>query len=342
MTGLAGIAILIFLPIQFYFAGFFSELPKKQDVQIEKVEGAADDKTQKTGNSFRASVDSSVRSETALNELGYIPQRNKNYSETKVFAGSAVVVDVDSGTILYYDKGRDHVPIASLTKTMTAVVVMENVKNLDDPVTVDLEAVSAPAAKVGCPSSNLAECYGEKLQVGEKISVKNLLTAMLIDSANDAAIALGKYVAGTQKNFAEMMNEKAKQLNLADSNFCNPTGLDEEGCYSSAYDLARIAAYSMKYDMVWKIMRTQDSSVSSVDGTHTHLLRNTDELLGQIPNSIGGKTGFTYNAGKSLMFAAIDPQTQSHKIIAVILNDDNRWEDMKNLVDWTFKSYDWR
>ena len=83
---------------------------------------------------------------------------------------------------------------------------------------------------------------------------------MLIDSANDAAIALGKYVAGSQKAFAEMMNEKAEELNLGDSHFCNPSGLDLDGCYSSAYDLARIAAYSMKYDTIWKIMNTQEAS----------------------------------------------------------------------------------
>ncbi len=309
---------------------------------MEKIEGATDDKTWETDNSFKESIDSTMGSKTALTEFGYIPRRSGEYQNIEISAGSSVVVDADSGTILHYEKGRDRMPIASLTKIMTAIVVMENVKDLDEPVTIEGEDLDVPAAKVGCPSSVSSQCYGEKLQVGEKISVRNLLTAMLIDSANDAAVALARRVAGTQKSFAVMMNEKARQLNLADSNFCNPTGLDENGCYSSAYDLARIAAYSMKYVTIWEIMRTEDASVSSVDGIHKHILKNTDELLGKMPNSIGGKTGFTYNAGQSLMFAAVDPQTQNHEIIAVILNDDNRWEDMKSLVDWTFRSYDWK
>jgi D-alanyl-D-alanine carboxypeptidase len=219
---------------------------------------------------------------------------------------------------------------------------MEKVPNLDEVVTIDKEAFATEGAKVGCPTSILSECNSERLHIGEKITVKNLLTAMLIDSANDAAIALGKHIAGSQKDFADMMNAKAEEMNLGDSHFCNPSGLDVAGCYSSAYDLARIAAYSMKYDTIWKIMRTQETSVQSCDGKYEHILKNTDVLLGQIPNCLGGKTGFTYNAGKSLMLAATDPETEKHKVIAVILNDNNRWEDMKNLLDWTFSNYEWK
>jgi len=251
-----------------------------------------------------------------------------------------VAIDVDSGTILHYDKGRDRTPIASLTKIMTAVIVMEKVKDLDEVVTIDNEALSADGTKVGCPTSVL--CTAERLHSNEKITVKDLLTAMLIDSANDAAVALGKHVAGTQKAFGEMMNEKARELNLDDSRFCNPSGLDEDSCYSSAYDLARITAYSMKYDTIWKIMKIQETSVRSCDGKYEHMLKNTDMLLGEIPNCLGGKTGFTYNAGKSLMMAAADPTTGKHKIVAVIINDNQRWEDMRNLIDWTFGNYEWR
>ncbi|MCX6762236.1 MAG: serine hydrolase, partial [Candidatus Moranbacteria bacterium] len=210
-------------------------------------------------------------------------------TETKVLAGSSVVIDVDSGTILHYDKGRTQAPIASLTKVMTAVLVMEKIQNIDDVVTIDSEAISAEGTKVGCPTSVL--CNAERLHNGEKITVKDLVTAMLIDSANDAAIALGKHVAGSQEAFGKMMNEKAEELNLGDSHFCNPSGLDAPGCYSSAYDLARIAAYSMKYDTIWKIMQTQEASIMSCDGKYERLLKNTDVLLGQSPNCLGGKTG---------------------------------------------------
>jgi D-alanyl-D-alanine carboxypeptidase len=187
----------------------------------------------------------------------------------------------------------------------------------------------------------LSECDSERIQIGEEISIRNLLTAMLIDSANDAAIALAKHVAGSQDDFAKMMNAKATEIGLEDSHFCNPTGLDASNCYSSAYDLARITAYSMKYDFLWKLMNTEQATVSSIDKAHVHKLKNTDTLLGKVPNCLGGKTGFTYGAGKSLMMAASDPGTERHRVIAVILNDENRWEDMPRLINWAFENFEW-
>ncbi len=342
MSIFAALTTLLFLPTQFYFTGLFLKPPSSAYVYPEKVEGASDSRDQDSSNSFKNTLSNPKTSSTALKESGYIPQRKQDYADINTFAGSSVVIDVDSGTILHYDKGRNHMPIASLTKIKTAVLVMEKVPNLDDPVTIDSEAISAVPARVGCPTSILSQCDSERLHEGEEIKTGDLLAAMLIDSANDAAIALGKYVAGSQKAFASMMNEKAKDLNLGDSNFCNPSGLDEEGCYSSAYDLARIAAYSMKYENIWKIMNTQKVSVSSCDGKYEHLLKNTDILLGQIPNCLGGKTGFTYNAGKSLMLAASYPETGKHKVIAVLLNDGNRWKDMQSLINWTFSNYEWK
>lgn len=340
MSIFAALTTLIFLPAQFYFAGLFLKPPVQTAVPTEKVEGASDSKGQSDSQSFKDTIVEQNKNDTTLRESGFLPQRKTAYADTKVLAGASVVIDADSETILHFDRGRDHMPIASLTKIMTAVLVMENVKNLDDPVTIDSEALAAVPARVGCPTS--LKCDSERLHVGEKITAGDLMTAMLIDSANDAAVALGKHVAGSQKAFAEMMNAKAEELNLGDSHFCNPSGLDGKGCYSSAYDLARIAAYSMKYDTLWKIMDTQESSVKSCDGKYQHPLKNTDMLLGQIPNCLGGKTGFTYSAGKSLMLAATDPETGRHRIIAVILNDNNRWKDMQDLIDWTFNNYEWK
>lgn len=340
MSFFSGLLIVVFLPVQFWLAGFLAKPQNAATAPAEKVEGVSDSKSAPAGNSFEKAIAEPEKNKTALGETGFVPQRKKGFYETKVFAGSSVVIDADSGTILYYDKGRDRTPIASLTKIMTAVIVMEKVKDLNEVVTIDNEALSADGTKVGCPTSVL--CTAERLHSNEKITVKDLLTAMLLDSANDAAVALGKHIAGSQKAFGEMMNEKAQELNLDDSHFCNPSGLDEDGCYSSAYDLARITAYSMKYDTIWKIMKIQETSVRSCDGKYEHMLKNTDVLLGEIPNCLGGKTGFTYNAGKSLMLAAADPATGKHKIVAVILNDNRRWEDMRNLIDWTFENYEWR
>jgi serine-type D-Ala-D-Ala carboxypeptidase (penicillin-binding protein 5/6) len=342
MNIFAALATMIFLPAQFYFAGLFLKPPIQTVLPTEKVEGASDSKDQAGSHSFKEAIVDPKKNDTALGESGLLPQRKKDYADTKVLAGASVVIDVDSRMILHYDKGRNQMPIASLTKIMTAVLVMEKVSNLNEVVTIDEEALETDGTKVGCPTSVLAECNSERLHNGEKMTAKDLLTAMLLNSANDAAVALGKHVAGSQKAFGEMMNEKAKELSLGDSHFCNPSGLDVAGCYSSAYDLARIAAYSMKYDTLWKILNTPEASVRSCDGKYEHLLKNTDMLLGQIPNCLGGKTGFTYNAGKSLMLAAADPETGHHRIIAVILNDNNRWKDMQNLIDWTFANYEWK
>lgn len=339
---IAQILMIVFLPVQFLPLGFVavkngSSITSPQPQS--RVEGASTEnissanKPQNVGDSISGNIGQQSQS-------SFLPEKTENFQPIKVFAGSSVVLDVDSGTILHYANGRTHLPIASLTKVMTAVLVMENVKNLDEPIAIDQDSLKTDGTKVGCPTSVL--CVDETLHPGETLTVKDLMTAMLVDSANDAAIVLGKYVAGSQQAFADMMNEKAKKLNLSDSHFCNPSGLDIEGCYSSAYDLARIAAYSMRYDMIWKIMNTQEADISSCDGAYTHHLKNTDILLDEIPNCLGGKTGFTYNAGKSLMLGAVDPAGGKHRIIAVVLNDNNRWEDMKNLLNWTFTNYEWK
>lgn len=336
------ILIFLLLPFQYYFIGFFNA-PKSAVPDQNKIEGISDVKN--SGNSapeksFKGSLTEEKKQNEGFGGSGYIPQRRKNYYNTKVFADSSVVIDVDSGTILHYDNGRNRMPIASLTKMMTAVVVMEKVKNLDEQVTISEEAILAEGTKVGCPRSGY--CVDERLHEGEKITVKDLLTAMLLNSANDAAIALGNHIAGSQREFARLMNEKAEELSLGDSKFCNPSGLDEDDCYSSAYDIARVTAYSMKYDLIWSIMKMSGVEIGSCDGKYSHQLKNTDLLIGQIPNCLGGKTGFTYNAGKSLLLAAADPATGKHKIVAVILNDNNRWEDMTKLINWTFENYDWK
>ena len=271
-----------------------------------------------------------------------VPVRKASFHEIKIWSHASVAIDVKSGTILHYDQGRKKMQIASLTKIMTAVLTLENVKNLNEPVTITPAMLRVDGTKVGCPTS--VYCNDTRLKVGEKISVKSLLKAMLLDSANDAATALGIYVGGSADKFVNMMNAKAKKLGLKDTHFCTPSGLEIDGhekrCYSSAYDVARIAVYSLKYNLIWDIMKLSKATVSSVNGKYTHHLRNTDRLLKEMPNCLGGKTGFTPLAGRSLMLGAVSPNGK-HPIIAVILNDPKRWEDMKKLVNWVFNNYQW-
>ena len=274
---------------------------------------------------------------------GVVPIKEGKAPNLKIWAGSSVAIDVDSGTILHYDDGRKKTQIASLTKMMTAVLVVENIKNLEEEVIITKEALMLPGTKVGCPSTGV--CPSNRLYVGEKVKATDLLKAMLMNSANDAATALGIHIAKSEKEFVKMMNEKAKSLGLKDTNFCTPSGLETDGreseCYSTAYDIARIAAYSLQYEIIWSIMRISEGRFYSCDGKYMHELKNTDMLIESMPNCLGGKTGFTPLAGKSLMTGATDP-TGKHRIIAVILNDETRWDDMKALTEWVFTNYKWQ
>jgi D-alanyl-D-alanine carboxypeptidase len=275
---------------------------------------------------------------------GFTPVRKDSFYGIKIWAGSSVAVDANSGTILHYDKGRKKTQIASLTKIMTALLTVEKIKNLkDEVVAITKGAAYIPGTVVGCPRTGY--CLSNRLYTGEKVSAYNLLKAMLINSANDAAYSLGVHIAGNEKKFAEMMNDKARSLGLKDTHFCTASGLEIDGqenqCYSSAYDIARIGIEALKYDIIWEIMRIPEDQFYSMDGKYMHELKNTDILLSQLSNCIGGKTGFTPLAGKSLLFAGTDP-TGKHQVVMVILNDPKRFEDMKFLNSWIFENYEWK
>ncbi len=301
------------------------------------------------GVEFQKKAETSKNKPQAVDNPKYKAVRKEGINDLIVpNAHASVILDADSGSILHYSEGRTHRQIASLTKIMTAVLAVEKIKNLDEEVEIDQEAVYVDGTKIGCPRSGF--CNSQRLEIGEKISARSLLQAALINSANDAAIALGKHIAGSQKDFVDMMNKKAKELGLTDTNFCTASGLEEpagheEECYSSAYDIARVAAYSLRYDDIWNIYRSvspeKGIKINSIDKKTEHSLINTVSNLLQIPNTLGGKTGFTPLAGYSLLTVAADPSGK-HKIIAVVLDDINRWQDIRMMIEWTFASYEWR
>ncbi len=270
--------------------------------------------------------------------------RNDEMSDLVIPTAHAfVVVDADTGKILAGNHEADRRQIASLTKMMTAILTMEKIENLDEPISVGEEEVFIEGTKIGCPRSGY--CISPRLKVGEQVSARSLLQAMLMNSANDAAIALGKHISGSQESFASLMNQKAKQMGLTDTNFCTPSGLELDGreseCYSSAADIARIAAYSMRFDTIWKMFGyPNNSEITSCDGQTSHTLINSDILLDDIPDCMGGKTGFTPLAGYSLLMGASDP-THLHRIIVVLLDDPYRWQDIRTAIEWTFKAYSW-
>lgn len=260
-------------------------------------------------------------------------------------AHASILLDADTETVLFESSADERRSVASITKLFTALLVVETLNNLDEPVTITEEAINdAEGTRVGCPRSGY--CISERLQIGEKISLRSLLKAALMNSANDAAIALAVHVDGSQEKFVARMNERARELGMENSHFCTASGLEldgrEEECYSSARDIAKVAVEALKYDVLWTIMRTEKTTITSVDGQYVHEVFNTNQLLGQYPNLIGTKTGFTPRSGYSLLAVADDPANRKHRLIAVVLDDAYRWESIQDMFAWGFGSFEWR
>lgn len=274
----------------------------------------------------------------------YQPVRNDEVPDLVIPTAHAfVVVDADTGKILAGNHEADRKQIASLTKMMTAILVMEKIKNLDEPIDISEEEVYIEGTKIGCPRSGY--CTSTRLKVGEQVPARSLLQAMLINSANDAAVALGKQISGSQEEFADLMNQKAARMGLTDTHFCTPSGLEPDGreseCYSSASDIARIAAYSMRYDEIWNMFDYPNNcEITSCDGQISHTLLNTDVAMSDIPGAMGAKTGFTPAAGYSLLLGASD-SSKLHRVVVVVLDDPYRWQDIRVAIDWTFQAYSW-
>jgi D-alanyl-D-alanine carboxypeptidase len=255
-------------------------------------------------------------------------------------AHAAYVVDASSERVLYAARAHEKRQIASLTKIMTALLLMESGKSLSDIIVVDSESINRAGTTIGC--GNSGSCSYNTLLPGEEVYLRDLLKAMLMNSANDSAVLIAKHVAGTEKDFVERMNQRAKELGLIDTHFCTPNGLEpdayETDCYSSAYDVAQIVAVALKYPLLWDIMRMENQTFFSVDGSREHHIFNTNQLLGQYGRMLGAKTGFTPLAGYSLLSVG---QEGDHQVIAVLLNDPVRWDDIQTVFDWAFTNFRW-
>ncbi len=256
------------------------------------------------------------------------PIRNPRMLGVKLTARSAIVLDKESGKVLFAKNIHQKLPQASLTKIMTAITVLDNAPQPDDSITV-----GKGPAYVQPLGAHM------RLVAGEKISVYNLLRGLLMSSANDAAVALGEYIAGSEEKFVDLMNQKAHALGLNDSHFKNTHGIDTEGHYSSAYDLAEITRYALNKKIFREIIHTPN--ISFTTNIRTRFLKNSNKLLrNSYLNIIGGKTGFTDNAGYCLIEVASDKK--GHEIITVVMNSQNEWQESKGLIDWTFRAYQWK
>lgn len=237
-------------------------------------------------------------------------------------AASMALLDLNSGTFLAESNADERRPMASTTKIMTGLLILERCA-LDEVLTVPAEAVGVEGSSV-------------YLYAGEKISVRTLLYALLLSSANDAAHVLALHAAGSIPAFAALMNEKAAELGLHDTQFQNPHGLPAEGHYTTAHDLARIAAAAMQNPTFREIVSTARYSVPQEGTDATRLFLNHNRLLHTYEGAIGVKTGFTKSSGRCLVSAA---ERDGLCLIAVTLNDGSDWRDAAALFDWGFAHY---
>ena len=260
-------------------------------------------------------------------KLEVLPEKIKS-EDLDVGVVSVFAMDAGTNYPLYDKNSKKVMPIASLTKIMTAVLVLEN-RSLDETVTISPRAM---------------ETFGDKkgLVAGEKIKLGDLLRVMIIDSNNAAATSLAEHTGGSVENFVALMNKKAEVLGLVNTKFVNPTGLDAVGedNHSTAYDLAQLTDYALDKDTIWEISRTKEATVYSLDKKQKHYVENTDELLGIMDNIYGGKTGYTVAAGECLVLISETPD-KKHKVISVVLNAENRFTETKKLVTWVFNVYEW-
>lgn len=237
-------------------------------------------------------------------------------AELAVSAKAAILMHADSGRVLYEKNADEHMLIASTTKIMTAIVVLEHCE-LDDLVEVD-------SRSAGIEGSSMY------LKAGESYTVEDLLYGLLLVSGNDAASALALHVADSMEEFAELMNAKAAELGMTESSFKNAHGLDEEGHYSTARDMAKLAAYCIGNEDFARIAGT----VSHTVGEQT--LVNHNRLLREYDGCLGLKTGYTMAAGRTLVTCA---ERDGARYVCVTLNDPDDWDDHKALYDWAFANY---
>jgi len=262
------------------------------------------------------------------------PGRDKNIPDLEVIATSGISVLIkNSGEekILFEKNTDQRLPIASLSKLMTALVVLDNY-DLSKEITVSKEAVSQE------------ENFG-KLETGNVFTVEYLLYPLLMESSNDAAFSLANdYDGMTVEKFVDLMNYTGQKLNLTDTFFVNPSGLDPEPeepqtkiNYSTVTDLEKLTKELLKKPLIWEILSTQKYNLYGPE------LINTNELLGEIAGVLGGKTGYTDTAGGCMVLVTRAPKDEG-LLINVILGSDGgngRFGEMKKLVNWANAAYNW-
>ena len=234
----------------------------------------------------------------------------------EVSASAAILMDMDSGRVLYERRADERMLIASTTKIMTALVAIRD-GNLGDTVKVSREAAYTEGSSM-------------YLKEGEELTLETLLYGLLLCSGNDAAVAVAEHVGGSVRGFVERMNDTALSLGMENSSFANPNGLDDEAHYSTARDMALLARAAMENETLVRIASTRTVTIGG------RTMTNHNKLLNLVDGCLGLKTGYTRAAGRTLVSCA---ERRGQRLIAVTLQDGNDWADHQSLFEYGFSAY---
>lgn len=231
---------------------------------------------------------------------------------------SAYLVKVD-GASIWEHRPNDRLPFASLTKLMTALLVLEQ-GQLQEAASISLASTLETGSRIA-------------LKAGERFRVQDLLAATMIASANDACHALADHVSRNESGFVTRMNRRAKELGMRDTHFTNACGHDATQHYSNAYDLARLAHELLKYPSLFEITSKKNLQIATLDGKKLYTLKSKNALIGRYNGALGLKTGYTPNAGKCLVAFA---KRNGHEVLLVMLHGKDRWWDAVDILDLAF------
>lgn len=237
-------------------------------------------------------------------------------------AMAAVLLEMDTGRVLFAENAREPLPMASTTKVMTALLALER-GDLSDPVTAGKNAFGVPGTSI-------------YLTEGETLTLEEMLYGLMLSSGNDAAVAIAEHIGGTAEEFCRMMTERAREIGCEDTVFTTPHGLPAAGHHTTATDLALIAREAMRLPAFRRIVSTQRASIPWAGHDAPRVLTNKNRLLTSYPGAVGIKTGYTKAAGRCLVFAA---ERDGMTLIGAVLNCPDWFDEAERLLDLGFENW---
>ncbi len=255
--------------------------------------------------------------------FGIISNLNKSESVCNAGTSSEILIDASSKRVLHETNSNEKRKMASTTKIVTAITVIENNQNLEKEIEITKEMV-------GIEGSSLY------LREGEKLTIKELLYGLMLRSGNDCAVALAISTSGSIDKFASLMNQTAKKCGAVNSNFTNPHGLDDNNHYTTAYDLALVTIYALENKDFLEIVSTKKATISNDGYDYDRVLYNKNKLLNQVEGCIGVKTGYTTGAGRCLVSAV---ERDGMRLVCVVLNCGPMFERSTELFEDSFLNY---